>query len=96
MAIALKARRLVYLSDVNGLRRVPTQDDSLISTLHVSEVPTLIKDGVIDGGMLPKVQSSVRAIEAGVHRVHMIDGRQPHSLLLEIFTDKGIGTEILK
>lgn len=96
VAIALKARRLVYLSDVNGLRRVPTQEDSLISTLHVSEVPTLIKDGVIDGGMLPKVQSSVRAIEAGVHRVHMIDGRQPHSLLLEIFTDKGIGTEIVK
>jgi acetylglutamate kinase len=96
VAIALKARRLVYLSDVNGLRRVPTQEDSLISTLHVSEVPTLIQDGVIDGGMLPKVQSSVRAIEAGVHRVHMIDGRQPHSLLLEVFTDKGIGTEIVK
>lgn len=96
VAIALKARRLVYLSDVNGLRRVPTQEGSLISTLHVAEMPTLIKDGVIDGGMLPKVQSSVRAIEAGVHRVHMIDGRQPHSLLLEIFTDKGIGTEIVK
>jgi len=96
IAIALEARRLVYLSDVNGLRRVPTQEDSLISSLPISEVPKLVKDGVIDGGMLPKVQSSVRAIESGVHRVHMIDGRQPHSLLLEIFTDKGIGTEIVK
>ena len=54
------------------------------------------EEGVIDGGMRPKVQSAVRAIEAGVHRVHMLDGRQPHSLLLEIFTDKGIGTEIVK
>lgn len=96
IAIALKARRLVYLSDVNGLRRDPEQEDTLIATLHVAEVPHLVEDGVIDGGMLPKVQSAVRAIEAGVHRVHMIDGRQPHSLLLEIFTDKGIGTEIVK
>lgn len=96
VAIALKARRLVYLSDVNGLRRVPDQEDTLISTLHTKEVPMLIDEGVIDGGMLPKVQSAVRAIEAGVHRVHMIDGRQHHSLLLEIFTDKGIGTEIVK
>jgi acetylglutamate kinase len=96
VAIALKARRLVYLSDVNGLRRVPDQEDTLISTLHIAEVPKLIEEGVIDGGMRPKVQSAVRAIEAGVHRVHMLDGRQPHSLLLEIFTDKGIGTEIVK
>lgn len=96
VAIALKARRLVYLSDVNGLRRVPDQEDTLISTLHTKEVPMLIDAGVIDGGMLPKVQSAVRAIEEGVHRVHMIDGKQPHSLLLEIFTDKGIGTEIVK
>lgn len=96
VAIALKARRLVYLSDVNGLRRIPDQEDTLISTLHVGEVPTLIQQGVIDGGMMPKVQSAVRAIQAGVRRVHMIDGRQPHSLLLEIFTDKGIGTEIVQ
>jgi acetylglutamate kinase len=96
VAIALKARRLVYLSDVNGLRRVPDQEDTLISTLHIAEVPKLIQEGVIDGGMMPKVQSAVRAIENGVHRVHMLDGKQPHSLLLEIFTDKGIGTEIVK
>jgi len=96
VAIALKARRLVYLSDVNGLRRNPEQEDTLIPSLRVAEVPKLIEEGVIDGGMMPKVQSAVRAIENGVHRVHMLDGKQPHSLLLEIFTDKGIGTEIVK
>jgi acetylglutamate kinase len=69
--------------------------DSLISSLKVSEVDGLKKKGVIDKGMRPKVQSAVRALEEGVQRVHFIDGRMPHSLLLEIFTDKGVGTEIV-
>ena len=70
--------------------------ESLISTLKTSQVEELKKKGVIDKGMRPKVQSAVRALEEGVQRVHFIDGRLPHSLLLEIFTDKGIGTEIVQ
>lgn len=95
VAAALRARRLVYLCDVPGLMRDPTQPQSLISTLPVGEVAALKADGTISSGMLPKVDSAVDALGAGVHRVHFIDGRQPHSLLMEIFTDKGIGTEII-
>ena len=75
--------------------RDPKDRDSLISTLKVSEVDNLKKIGIIGGGMLPKVDSGVEAIKSGVRRVHFIDGYMPHSLLLEIFTDKGIGTEIV-
>jgi acetylglutamate kinase len=95
VASALRARRLVYMSDVPGLLSDPKDADSLISTLKTSQVDDLKKKGVIDKGMRPKVQSAVRALEEGVQRVHFIDGRLPHSLLLEIFTDKGIGTEIV-
>lgn len=95
VASALRARRLVYLSDVPGLLRNPQEPDSLISTLHVGEVPGLIDSGVIASGMLPKVQSAVSAINSGVHRVHLVDARVPHSILLEIFTDRGVGTEIV-
>ncbi|MBE2215545.1 MAG: acetylglutamate kinase [Opitutaceae bacterium] len=95
VAAALRARRLVYLSDVPGLLSRPPDAESLISTLRVSEVDALKKAGVIDKGMRPKVASAIRALEEGVHRVHFIDGRMPHSLLLEIFTDKGIGTELI-
>ena len=94
VAAALKARRLVFLCDIAGLLRDPKDSSTLISTLRVDEVEDLKKQGVIGGGMLPKVDSSVAAIKAGVRRVHFIDGYMPHSLLLEIFTDKGIGTEI--
>lgn len=94
VAAALKARRLVFLCDIAGLLRDPKDPSTLISTLHVDEVEDLKKQGIIGGGMLPKVDSSVAAIKAGVRRVHFIDGYMPHSLLLEIFTDKGIGTEI--
>ena len=93
--IALRARRLVYMSDVPGLLSNPSDPSSLISTLKLSEVDALKKTGVIDKGMRPKVHSAVRALQEGVHRVHFIDGRLPHSLLLEIFTDKGVGTEIV-
>ena len=95
VASALRARRLVYMSDVPGLLSNPSDLDSLISTLKVSQVDELKKRGVIDKGMRPKVMSAVRALQEGVQRVHFIDGRLAHSLLLEIFTDKGIGTEIV-
>jgi acetylglutamate kinase len=95
IASALRARRLVYMSDVPGLLSDPKDLSSLISTLRVGEVETLKKKGVIDKGMRPKVGSAVRALQEGVQRVHFVDGRMPHSLLLEIFTDKGVGTEIV-
>jgi acetylglutamate kinase len=95
VASALRARRLFYMSDVPGLLSAPPDPESLISTLKISQVDELRKSGVINKGMRPKVASAVRALEEGVQRVHLIDGRLPHSLLLEIFTDKGIGTEII-
>ena len=95
VASALRARRLVYMSDVPGLLSAPPDASTLISTLKISQVGALKARGVIDKGMRPKVGSAVRALSEGVQRVHFIDGRLPHSLLLEIFTDKGIGTEIV-
>ena len=94
-ARALRARKLAFLSDVPGLLRDRNDPDSILSTLKVRQVEELIRSGVIDGGMLPKIQSGVDALHAGVRKVHIIDGRIAHSLLLEIFTDKGIGTEII-
>jgi acetylglutamate kinase len=96
VASALRARRLVYLSDVPGLLSAPPDPASLISTLKISQVEELKKKGIIDKGMRPKVGSAVRALQEGVQRVHLVDGRLPHSLLLEIFTDRGIGTEIVQ
>jgi len=95
VASALRARRLVYMSDVPGLLADPKNPASLISTLKVGDVDGLKKKGVIDKGMRPKVASAVRALQEGVQRVHFVDGRMPHSLLLEIFTDQGVGTEIV-
>lgn len=95
VASALRARRLVYMSDVPGLLSDPKDPASLISTLKIGEVDGLKKKGVIDKGMRPKVASAIRALQEGVQRVHFVDGRLPHSLLLEIFTDQGVGTEIV-
>lgn len=95
LAKAIGARKLVYLTDVPGLLRDLDDPESILSTLSISEVADLMKRGVIEGGMLPKVESAVGALEAGVKKVHMVDGRQLHSLLLEIFTDKGVGTQIV-
>ena len=95
VASALKARRLVFLCDVPGLMRDPKDAGTLISHLKVGEVGSLKKSGVICGGMTPKVDSAVEAIRAGVRRVHFVDGHMPHSILLEIFNDSGIGTEIV-
>ena len=95
-AIALKARRLAFLSDVPGLLRDPKDPNSLISHLAVSEVDGLKKTGVVDKGMIPKVDSAVAALRAGVEKVQFIDGRLPHSVLLEFFTDEGVGTEVVQ
>ena len=94
-AIALKAKRLVFMSDVPGLLRDPKQPDSIIPHLQTSEVDALKKSGVIDKGMIPKVDSAVAAIQSGVEKVSFVDGRVPHAVLLEIFTDEGVGTEIV-
>lgn len=94
-AIALKARRLVFMSDVPGLMRDPKDPSTLITHLQISEVPGLKKAGVVDKGMIPKVDSAVAAIQSGVNKVSFVDGRVPHSVLLEIFTDEGVGTEVV-
>ncbi len=96
LAAELQASKLVYLSDVLGLMKDPSDEKTLIHSLRADEVEGLIADGTISGGMIPKVRSSVEALGAGVGKVHMIDGRISHSLLLEIFTQEGIGTEIVK
>lgn len=95
VAKALTARKLVFLSDVPGLLRDPRDPASILSTIDEAEVGRLIAAGIIDGGMLPKIQGALNALTAGVKKVHIVDGRLAHSLLLEIFTDKGIGTEIV-
>jgi acetylglutamate kinase len=95
-AIALKARRLIFMSDVPGLLRDPKDYTSVISRLAVKEVEHLKGSGVIAKGMIPKVDSSVAAIEAGVEKVSFVDGRVQHSILVEVFTDAGFGTEVVK
>jgi acetylglutamate kinase len=95
LAIALKAQRLVFMSDVPGLLNDPKRPDSVISRLKTGEVGELKKNGVIDKGMIPKVDSAVAAIQSGVEKVSFVDGRVPHAVMLEIFTDEGVGTEIV-
>ena len=95
LAERLKARKLVFLSDVPGLLSDPKDRNSIMSTLHLSEVESLIERGIIGGGMLPKISGALKALKAGVRKTHIIDAALPHSLLLELFTDKGVGTEIV-
>jgi acetylglutamate kinase len=95
-AIALKARRLVFMSDVPGLMRDPKNPSTVIPHLQITEVDTLKKAGIVDKGMIPKVDSAVAAIRAGVEKVSFVDGRVSHSVLLEIFTDAGVGTEVVQ
>jgi len=94
IAQALKAHKIIYLSDVNGVRRDPKDETSLISTLTPAQIQTLKHEGVIASGMIPKVDSALEALAGGVAKVHFLDGKKAHSLLLELFTDAGIGTEI--
>ncbi|MFZ5596797.1 MAG: acetylglutamate kinase [Bacillota bacterium] len=94
LAASLKADKLIILTDVEGIMRDRNDPSSILSTVTSSEVPGLIERGVIDGGMIPKVECCVRALEAGVMTTHILDGRVKHSILLEVFTDKGIGTMV--
>lgn len=96
IAEAVHAEKLVFLSDIEGVYKDQNNSDTLISELHVHEAEALIEDGYVGGGMIPKLRNCIDAIENGVNRVHIMDGRIPHSLLLEIFTNKGIGTAILR
>ncbi|MEW5758080.1 MAG: acetylglutamate kinase [Candidatus Omnitrophota bacterium] len=96
LAGMLKAEKFVLLTNVLGIMRDVQDNASLISTLNISEAKKLVKDKVVSEGMIPKVNSCVRAIELGVKKTHVIDARIPHALLLEIFTNTGIGTEIIK
>ena len=96
IAAALRAEKLVILTDTRGILRDKNDGDSLIPTLDISEVEELIQSGIIETGMLPKVEACITALNAEVKKTHIIDGRISHSILLEIFTEKGIGTEIVK
>ncbi|NPA49428.1 MAG: acetylglutamate kinase, partial [Thermodesulfobacteria bacterium] len=92
IAGALKAEKVIYLTDVEGVKDA---EGRLLSSVHVDEIDTLIKEGVAKGGMIPKLKSARKALQAGVKKAHIIDGRVPHAILLEIFTDAGVGTEIV-
>lgn len=94
LAKKLKASKLIFLSDVLGVMRDHKDDSTLIPTLNEEAIAELKKEGIISGGMIPKTDSALDSLRGGVGKVHMIDGRIPHSLVLECFTDKGIGTEI--
>ncbi|WP_297709885.1 acetylglutamate kinase [Dysosmobacter sp.] len=96
LAEALGAEKLILLTDVRGLLRDPKDEETLIHVLHTYDVPALIAQGVISGGMIPKMECSVEAIHGGVERVHILDGRIPHSILIELLSDRGIGTMLKK
>jgi acetylglutamate kinase len=95
MASALRAAKMIYVSDVRGVMRDVKDLNSLIPTVSREDAARLIKKEIIEGGMIPKVQSAITALNNGVGKVHLIDGRIPHALLLEVFTANGIGTEIV-
>lgn len=92
IAAKLGAKKLILMTDIRGLLRDVNDDESLISVVNVSEVPMLKRDGIIKGGMIPKIDCCVEAVRNGVNRAHIIDGRLEHSILLELFSDEGIGT----
>ncbi|MBN2143155.1 MAG: acetylglutamate kinase [Candidatus Aureabacteria bacterium] len=96
MASALNAEKIVFLSDIPGILKDVNDPKSMISSLRKKDVDILIRQGVIHGGMIPKIDSCLKSLEAGARKTHIIDGRLSHSLLLEIFTDKGVGTEIVR
>ncbi len=96
IAEALKADKLAFLTDTSGVYEDVNDEDSFVSELYTDDARQMIADGTISGGMIPKVQNCLKAIDGGVNRVHILDGRIPHCLLLEIFTDRGCGTAIMK
>jgi acetylglutamate kinase len=94
IAAALSAEKLIFLTDIDGIRSVPDDPDSLIYEISIDEIYKYINNGVISGGMLPKVDGCIKAIRSGVKRTHILNGTIPHPILLEIFTDTGIGTMV--
>jgi len=92
LAVTLKAEKLILLTDIRGLLRDPKDEETLIHVVHTYEIPQLVEEGVISGGMIPKMECCVQAIQGGVERVHILDGRIPHSILIELLSDRGIGT----
>jgi len=94
LASALGAEKLILLTDVRGVLRDPKDEGSLIAQIKVSEVPELVREGIISGGMIPKLDCCVEAVRQGVPRTHILDGRIPHSILIEMLSDKGVGTMI--
>jgi acetylglutamate kinase len=95
VAAAMKAEKLVVISDTHGIRSDPNDPTSLMRNMNVAQIDELVKTGAINSGMLPKVEACITALRAGVAKTHIIDGRIPHSLRLEIYTEQGIGTEIV-
>ena len=95
LSVALHAEKLILLTDVRGLLRDPKNEETLIHVVELPEVPGLVKDGIIQGGMIPKVDCCVEAVRSGVERTHILDGRIPHSILIEMLSDEGIGTMLL-
>jgi acetylglutamate kinase len=95
VAAAMKAEKLVVVSDTHGIRSDPNDPDSLVRSVNLEEIDQMVKKGVISSGMLPKVEACITALKGGANKTHIIDGRIPHSLLLEIYTEAGIGTEIV-
>ena len=95
MAVKLEAEKLVFLTDVQGVMKNPEDKESLISTLKLEMVEGLMQSGTVAGGMIPKLKSCARAVKSSVAKTHIVDGRMQHSLLLEIFTDEGVGTQIV-
>lgn len=96
VAQALGAEKLIYMSDVNGVRQHKEDPDSLIHSLTASQARALIQDGTIERGMIPKVEACLETLGRGIRKIHIIDGRERHALLLEIYTNKGVGTEIIQ
>ena len=92
IAGTLKAESLISMTDIRGILRNKDDDSTLISTIQVSEAPQLMREGIISGGMIPKVECCIEAIRRGVKKVFIIDGRVPHSILIEVLTDEGVGT----
>ncbi len=96
VAQAMGAEKLIYMSDVNGVRRQKDDPNSLVNSLTASQARAMIRDGAIEKGMIPKVEACLETLGRGVRKIHIIDGRERHGLLLEIYTNKGVGTEIVK
>ena len=94
IAAAMKAEKLIFLTDIDGIRREPSNPESLLSSISVDEIYDLMNKDIISGGMIPKVQACIRGIQMGVNRTHILNGTLPHPILLEIFTDVGIGTMV--